>query len=366
MLGTNNAPVNTYSFRDLTVWRTRLPDVRFAVLPPSNTRPNPLVVQDRVFVSVFAPGAICTLDREHGKLIWRRRIGKFAGASVYLRGPRLFATSCNTLFAMNSESGKVIWSFCPCGTDRESIYSSPAESHDRVFIGDRSGRLHCLDAANGKIIWTRLANSARNSNVNSTPVVLDGQVIITTNAKTAMAYDIFSGKLAWRQKLDGPSGFGPLLLQSSVVAVANSVYELNVRGTVHRHLEWRGEQVYVAEVTPRKIVVSFWPKTAERSDKTEFRQLTFVDRKSGSQRSLSFSAFCASFRYAASSGLLYASHLNGVDILHPDEGTLLCKLKTKRDSRGGMGLVDVDNDKIYVLSGDGSVFALQHPRVGAH
>jgi len=36
----------TLSFEELTVWRTELPDVKFAVLPPGNARPNPLIADD--------------------------------------------------------------------------------------------------------------------------------------------------------------------------------------------------------------------------------------------------------------------------------------------------------------------------------
>ena len=41
----------TLSFEELTVWRTESPDVKFAVLPPGNTRPNPLIADDKLFVS---------------------------------------------------------------------------------------------------------------------------------------------------------------------------------------------------------------------------------------------------------------------------------------------------------------------------
>jgi hypothetical protein len=49
---TENPQPLTFTFRELTVWRTELPDVKFAVLPPSNTGPNPLIADDKLFVSV--------------------------------------------------------------------------------------------------------------------------------------------------------------------------------------------------------------------------------------------------------------------------------------------------------------------------
>jgi hypothetical protein len=54
-LPNSHAGFRTFSFEELTVWRTELPDVKFAVLPPSNTRPNPLIADDKLFVSVLSP-----------------------------------------------------------------------------------------------------------------------------------------------------------------------------------------------------------------------------------------------------------------------------------------------------------------------
>src|SRR6202035_546298 len=118
---------------------------------------------------------------------------------------------------------ETLWSFCTYGTAGEWIYSSPSAHENHVYIGDRKGYLHCLDAESGKTIWKRRTNRAVNDDVNSTPVLMHGLVIISTNAKTAVAYEALSGKLAWKQELDGPSTFGPLVHQDSVLVVSDSL-----------------------------------------------------------------------------------------------------------------------------------------------
>ncbi len=345
-----------FSFQDLTVWSTKLPDIDFAVLPPSNHRPNPLATEDRVYVSLFAPGTICALERDRGKLIWRRALGRYANTSVYLQDGRLFANTSTTLFVLQPDSGETLWSFCPYGTDGESIYSSPSARNDHVYIGDRRGYLHCLDAVSGRIVWKRHTNRARNSDVNSTPLLMDNLVIVTTNAKTVVAYDALSGKLAWKQKLDGPSTFGPLVHQDSVLAVSNSLYVLSSTGRIQRRLSWKNEKVYEADSTFQSIVLTFWPVSAQ-GQPAKLRLCT----KLGVQRTITLGEFCPSFRYAPSTRLLYLSTVSGIDVLHAEKGTVLCQLKTSDGPRNGVALVDVRDRKIYALTGDGRVHALRHP-----
>jgi outer membrane protein assembly factor BamB len=98
----------SFSLDELTAWKTELPNVQFAVLPPGNTRPNPLVTDDMLFVSIFSPGAVCVLDRATGRIIWMRELPKFAGASVSLNEGRLFAQSSHTLYSLSPGSGEIL------------------------------------------------------------------------------------------------------------------------------------------------------------------------------------------------------------------------------------------------------------------
>ena len=368
------AGVRTFDFRELAVWSTKLPDVTFAILHPSNNRPNPLATRDALYASVFFPGAICALERESGKPAWRRELPKYGSASVQLHKRRLLARTATTLFALNPGSGQTLWSFCPYGDVGELIYSSPSPSETCVYIGDRRGYLHCLDADSGKTIWSNLTNRADGS-VNSTPLLVQNLVIVTTNAKTAVAYEVMSGKPAWEQELDGPSTFGPVLYKKSVLAVSDSLYVLNpMTGRIQRRVSWRDRTVAQADSTPQSIIVMLRPELphieisatnkdailaagAELSSKTAMCVIT----TSVTGRKRQIAASCPQFRYETTTRLVYLSHLRGVDLLRATTGKLVCQLTTDVDTRGGTGLVDVLDETIYVLTGDGTVHALRHP-----
>jgi hypothetical protein len=121
------------------------------------------------------------------------------------------------------------------------------------------------------------------------------------------------------------------------------------------------------------MVVTFWPdlpSTTLPSEKVEAEKRAALEKKSqkmafiaasGIQRTREFVAYCHCFRYAPTTRLLYLSHLHGVDVFRPATGTLLCRLSVRNDTCGGIAPVDVFDEKIYVLTGDGHVHALRHP-----
>src|SRR5882724_968082 len=92
---------------DLLVWCTQLPRVRFGVLPTTTFRSNPLPVGDRLFASVFSPGAVVAVARKSGRLLWRRRLTPFAGSQLLFSGSRLYAKSPHSLYAFHPEDGRL-------------------------------------------------------------------------------------------------------------------------------------------------------------------------------------------------------------------------------------------------------------------
>jgi outer membrane protein assembly factor BamB len=347
-----------YKFDDLVLWKTRLPNAKHAVLPPQNNRPNPFVTKEVVYASVFSEGAICALERRSGKLLWRKEIPKFGGSAVYLAHGKLFAKTANTLFALEPETGKTIWSFCPYGEGGETIYSDPAVAGHRVFIGDRQGYLHCLDSQTGRMNWQRLTNKAKNDDVNSTPVVVKNLVVVGTNAKVALAYDVRSGQEVWKRGLNGPSGFGPLLFRGQLVFLTDSVYFVKpTTGKVVRRFSWRKDQVHEADCTKTQVVCMLrgqWPPDGQsRLVAVDERRIRFT------QVSNTYVAFV---RCLASTKLIYVSHLQGIDMRRQEGGGLACQLSLG-DVSSGIGLVDVLDWTIYALTGDGWVYAMRHPPV---
>lgn len=348
----------SYRFDKIAAWRMRLPKVKHAVLPPFNNRPNPLVTESMVYVSIFSPGAICALDRKTGRLVWRREIPKLGGSAVHLAQGKLFAKTPNTLYALEPETGKTIWSFCPYGESGESIYSAPTIHRNHLFIGDRCGYLHCLNSQTGTTSWKKRTSRAENCDLNSTPVVAQGLVIVGTNARMAAAYDVRTGKRIWACRLDGPSTFGPLLCRGLLAVFTDSVYLVRPRdGEIVRRFTWKGERVNRAESTPRGIFAIL------RGNSPSDEDIKAVGlNESGIHFVQTCRVYVAFPRYAPETKLIYISHLEGIDVRHLGNGALVCRIERKNRPEGN-GPVDVKRNTIYVLTSDGYVYALRHPGI---
>lgn len=347
-----------YSFDELAVWRTELPNTKHAVLPPHTNRPNPLIHKGKLYVSVFSPGAICALDRKTGQIQWRRELPHLGSDSVHLSQGKLFAKTANTLYALELKTGKAIWSFCPYGDSGETIYSHPTLQMNSLFIGDRCGYLHCLDSRTGAVKWKVLTNKEKNCDVNSTPIVTKGLVIVSTNANMVAAYSEKSGERVWIRKLDGPSVFGPLLFRRQLIVVSDSVFLLNLNtGKIIRKFSWKSDGVSRADCTRQAVVCIL--RGSSPPDGTA--KLVGLD-ECGVQFTQTFRASVALIRYATATNLLYVSHLEGIDVRRPKDGSLALRISPKEMS-SGISQVDVNKNRIYALTGDGYVYALRHPSI---
>jgi outer membrane protein assembly factor BamB len=347
-----------YSFGELAVWRTKLPKAKHAVLPPHTNRPNPLIHKGKLYVSVFSSGAVCALDAKNGRMLWRRELAALASDSVHLAQGKLFAKTATTLYALEPQTGTIVWSFCPYGDSGETIYSHPTIHGNNLFIGDRHGYLHCLDSRTGKTKWKVLTNTEKNCAVNSTPIVTKGLVIVATNANMAAGYSEKSGKRVWLRKLDGPSSFGPLLFGRQLTVVTNSVYLLKPdTGALTRKFSWKGHAARGVDCTQRNVVCILrgsWPP-----DGTV--ELIGLDER-GIHFQQSSTAYVAFARYAKETKLIYVSHLEGIDVRRQSAGVLAFRIRRNK-ILSGISLVDVSTNRIYVLTGDGYVYALRHPTV---
>jgi hypothetical protein len=344
-----------YGVDQLKIWDRAIPGVKTASLPSTSDRPNPLVVGEYVFVSIFSPAQVVALRRKDGAILWQKSFLGLGADSVDFNAGRVLARTATTLRALNSASGDVLWSFCPYGESGETIYSKPTVHRGRVYIGDRYGYLHCLDARTGRPIWKALTSRAKNNDVNSTPLIVGTRVIVTTNAKRAVAYDARSGRREWITKLDGASAHGPHKSGRLIAAISDSVYFLTEEGRVVRRVPFRGRMLMHAVASRNKVFV----EVANPKDPLAERVTAAVAGK-GEGWEIRHKLFCVSLAHSNEAKLVFLCHMNGIEARRAGTGRLAYEIVGGGENR--FAPIETKGGVIYALEDSGVVQALRQPR----
>lgn len=92
------------------------------------------------------------------------------------------------------------------------VFSSPAVSGGRVFVGDGSGKVYAMDLVTGRLIWTYQTGK----DVRSSPAVANGIVYIGSNDKNLYALRASDGTLVWKRAFTGLVTSSPLVSGSTV------------------------------------------------------------------------------------------------------------------------------------------------------
>jgi outer membrane protein assembly factor BamB len=287
----------------------------------------------------------------------------------------LYTHALHRLYALEAQSGHLLWSWQPDAGEEEELYASPTVGGGRLFIGDHVGRFWCLDVATGKPIWSHQPSPEPTGPITTTAVLHRGLVIMATSDAFAVAYEVKTGKEAWRQRLDGPAG-GDLFVHRGQLALRTfwSVYLLDPgSGSIVERWHWRGRYTRhligsrdtLLVVTQRAYGnMTALPAAVLRSGVGHDSDPTLIglSREGGEQFRRPCARELVGLRWSPETGLVYESRSDGLGIVDPRSGELLHDI-VSRTNHGAAhcGLVDVQDGTIYLLGLRGVVRALRHP-----
>lgn len=204
VVGSSSSDNSVYAFDALTgarVWRFETP----YIFPDSDVGAGPTVSPPGV--NGFASGVayvtgknkiVHALNLTTGAELWSFSIRDDSGnvdggtrSTAALDGDRLYVGYGQGVYALNARTGAKLWS---TQTDaRIEVISAPALSGpvgDRVlFVGDLSGKITAMRAADGAKLWTYQTGSY----VYSSPAVSGGKVFIGSGDGFLYAFGIGSG-----------------------------------------------------------------------------------------------------------------------------------------------------------------------------
>jgi len=151
------------------------------------------------------------VDVVGGKKLREIEAGAYIAASGAMEGNLLYVGHYeNELLCVDVEEGNILWKY----RDRAFPFmSSPAVTTDRVLIGSRDKRLHCIQRTDGKPLWTFQTRGK----VESSPVVAGDRVIVGSDDGRLYIVSLADGRERWNYELGQPVQSSPAVVDGHIV-----------------------------------------------------------------------------------------------------------------------------------------------------
>jgi outer membrane protein assembly factor BamB len=208
---------------------------------------SPAVAEGIVYVNNDT--GLYALDAHKGVQKWLLKTGEpvpfahrwdyFQSSPAWVDGVLYFGSADGYLYAVEANSGKVLWRFQTAGRVR----ASPAVADGVVYGGSMDGNLYALDAATGKLKW-RFKTEGNPffplGEVQSTPAVAEGAVYFGSRDGHLYAVEITTGKKRWAFSHDGSWCIsGPAVADGLVFAGSSDGQFVNAVGVRTGAEKWR-------------------------------------------------------------------------------------------------------------------------------
>ncbi len=228
-------------------------------------------------------GTAYALDADSGKVLWERSIGRLNASSPTYSKHRLYIVNLvpGHIVKLDAKTGKIIWKHSLPGRAE----SSPVVIGRTVYFGCEDGNLYALSTISGNVRWA----TALGGPVKSAPAYYGGTLYVGDYGGYMNAVDAKTGKLEWQTGSLG-QGFGTSGQFYSTPAVAfGRVYAGNNDDRVYSFdlkdgtLAWSYSTGGYAYSGP--TVSTTAPQPADRLHRLLRRQ-RLRDRRQGRQRAL--------------------------------------------------------------------------------
>lgn len=181
-------------------------------------RASPAVDDRFVYLGVNWNNGLFALNRQTGQVVWNRTNHyDRTHATPVARGENLFCAANDRLYALDRSTGNEIWSALP---GRSWPVSSPAIDGNTIIMGSRNGKVVSFDAKNGRIRWscqTGLSIGSfgpyqwGGSMIMGAPLIDGKKVYVGSNDGKIYVLDLRSGKELWSYNLGVPVTSSPAI-----------------------------------------------------------------------------------------------------------------------------------------------------------
>ena len=352
--------------QDRVLWERGISEAKFAVLPNSTTRPNPLVVDGLVVASCATPGGIHAFNAETGEHRWAISMGRYADSHVIADNGVVYGGSGSLLIAIRAVDGQVLWHR---PVPHSVSYCDPTVSEGHLYRGDTNGFLMCFDVKDGSVLWAARPSRSRRNRVNTAPAVWRDLVISSTVDGLLFALNRETGSLIWKRQL--AYGISTELQQFGhhvVVRSNQTIYVIDpATGDVVHRWTSPGKEVAGIVTAGDRIIAWITPRVRMRDAPPGYKHpkkpdelLAFRPQEVLWRRPQSPAAYLS--RWDKDTGLLYENTFDGIGILDPVTGERLHLLTSGFPSElSEYAIPSVTEHYLYLLEMKGSLLCVSHP-----
>jgi len=151
------------------------------------------------------------VDVVNGRKLREIEAGAYIAASGAMDAGHLYVGHYeNELLSVDVVKGAVDWRY----RDRAFPFmSSPAVTTNRVIVGSRDKRLHCVDRADGKGVWTFQTRGK----VESSPVVAGDRIVVGSDDGRVYIVSLADGTELWNYEIGQPVQSSPAVVEGHIV-----------------------------------------------------------------------------------------------------------------------------------------------------
>ena len=149
-------------------------------------------------------GDVVALDKQTGKLLWRRDIGEALAAGVGVGGTTaVVVTREGEVVGLGAADGLVLWRK-KVGSE---VLARPVVSGNRVLLRSGDGQVIGLSLSSGEIVWrVRRAVPALSVRGLSAPLILEDVAVVGFASGRLSGIDPETGRELWNVPISRPSG----------------------------------------------------------------------------------------------------------------------------------------------------------------
>lgn len=167
------------------------------------------------------------VDVRTGKVTSEVELGTecYVPGSVVHIGTKVYVGHFGNAFAcIDLKNEKNDWAYL---NDAHPFFSSPAVGKDRIVIGCRDRKLHCVDRKSGKGIWT----FPTRRKIDGSPVICGDKVVFGSGDGRVYMVRLADGKEVWQYELGRAIVSSPAISRGMIVIGSNdkSVYAFRAR-----------------------------------------------------------------------------------------------------------------------------------------